>query len=486
MIPYGNIYILKTLLFNINIKKTLGISLPEDERTRELPISLQGIEIILQYLSDKGKETSSIRNISNRTDLSMRVVKNVLLQLEKFNQVERYVEKNKILPKWRITKFGKKVLKEAHGIGKQTIFQSWKDELIYNITIPERIEKLKDESKAKLAVINSKLNLIQNELSKLLGTVLNLDNPAFEDLLGFIIKKVKFLKQKVSHLPSDPLAEYTIKKKGEKEKKFTKGEEKLLFVEIHFFNSLILNGLNRITEFYNKLSQYLEKESISKSFSVAKDLREEIRTLTNLFNHRENVSIDTHVLSIENLKQISKNKINIDILDEIIDIPITKEEQRTEIEKIVLKFQTKLSKGEKQINNLSTEITENIPLFALYQLILDENPNLNIPIEQLEQVVNELADKGYISGMMVIQGDEDHYLKVVQLKAHDISKDEQVIIAIALKYQAFSLADMVEATGWNVEKVQKGLAELTELGILKYSKSLLQGERWYIVSENNT
>ena len=283
----------------------------------------------------------------------------------------------------------------------------------------------------------------------------------------------------------DPLAKYTLKKKGEREKKLSKEEEKLLLVEIHFFNSLILNELNRITKFYNKISQYLVKESISNSFSVTKDLREEIRTLTTLFNHRENVSIDTHVLSIDNLKQISKNKINIDILNEIIDIPITEEEQRNEIEKIVLKFQDSLSKGEKQLNNLSTEITDNIPLFALYQLILDENPNLNITIEQLEQVVNELADEGYVSGIEIIQGDEDHYLKVVQLKAHDISKDEQEIISNALKFQAFSLADMVDVTDWSIEKVQKILSELTDLGILKYSKSLLQGERWYVVSENN-
>ena len=44
---------------------------------------------------------------------------------------------------------------------------------------------------------------------------------------------------------------------------------------------------------------------------------------------------------------------------------------------------------------------------------------------------------------------------------------------------------MVDITGWSIEKVQKILSELTELGILKHSKSFLQGERWYIVSENN-
>ena len=121
----------------------------------------------------------------------------------------------------------------------------------------------------------------------------------------------------------------------------------------------------------------------------------------------------------------------------------------------ILKYQDRLSKGEKQLNNLSTEIADNIPLFAFYQLILDENQSLNVTIEQLEQVLNKLSEGGYISGITIIQGDEDHYLKFVQLKAHDISKDEQEIIVKALKYQAFSLADMVDATGWNVEKIKK-------------------------------
>ena len=65
-------------------------SMKKDNPTRELPISLQGIETILLFLNEKDKTTSSIRNISEQTRLSMRVVKNILLQLEKFNQVESH------------------------------------------------------------------------------------------------------------------------------------------------------------------------------------------------------------------------------------------------------------------------------------------------------------------------------------------------------------------------------------------------------------
>ena len=39
-------------------------------------------------MNEKDKKASSIRNISENTELSMRVAKNILLQLEKLNQIE--------------------------------------------------------------------------------------------------------------------------------------------------------------------------------------------------------------------------------------------------------------------------------------------------------------------------------------------------------------------------------------------------------------
>ena len=118
----------------------------KDNQIRELPKSLQGIEIILVYLNEKDKKPSSIRKISEQTQLSMRVAKNILLQLEKFNQIERVVEKNNSLPKWRITKFGKRVVKEAQGIEKAIEFPSIEDELIYEIQIPNDLESIKSEA----------------------------------------------------------------------------------------------------------------------------------------------------------------------------------------------------------------------------------------------------------------------------------------------------------------------------------------------------
>ena len=457
----------------------------KDNPTRELPISLQGIETILLFLNEKDKTTSSIRNISEQTRLSMRVVKNILLQLEKFNQVERVTVKNNILPKWRITKFGKKVIKEAKGIEKNVKFLSREDELLYRISVYESIDDLKEESRQKQESIISELGTLQIELSKILGPILNINNPIFEDLMSFFIKRVKFLNQRVSNLLKDPIASYSLKKIGEKQKKVSKEKEKLLFTEIYFFNSVILNEIKRISDFMINLSHFIENEAISNAYSVAIDLREEIRLLTSFIYQRESLNVNSHKLPAEDLKQLSKNKFSVEILDNIIEIPMDDPQRMKGIEDAVLEFLASLNKGEKLLKDHSHEISENIPLYALYQLILDEKPNLNFTIDKLERVLNSLADNGYIPGIKIIQEDEDHYLKVVQLRAHDISEDESNLIVFALKLQKFTIADMIGASGWTMAKITKILNTLTELGIIKYSKSFLHGEQWYIVSEHN-
>lgn len=460
-------------------------SMKKDNPTRELPISLQGIETILLFLNEKDKTTSSIRNISEQTRLSMRVVKNILLQLEKFNQVERVTVKNNILPKWRITKFGKKVIKEAKGIEKNIKFLSREDELLYGISVIENIEDLRGKGRQKQESIISELGTLQVELSKILGPILNINNPIFEDLVSFFIKRVKFLNQRVSNLIKDPIASYSLKKIGEKQKKVSKEKEKLLFTEIYFFNSVILNEIKRISDFMINLSHFIENEAISNAYSVAIDLREEIRLLTSFIYQRESLNVNSHKLPTEDLKQLSKNKFSVEILDNIIEIPMDDPKRMKGIEDAVLEFLASLNKGEKLLKDHSHEISENIPLYALYQLILDEKPNLNFTIDKLERVINSLADNGYIPGIKIIQEDEDHYLKVVQLRAHDISEDESNLISFALKLHKFTLADMIEASGWTMAKITKILNTLTELGIIKYSKSFLHGEQWYIVSEHN-
>ncbi len=453
--------------------------------TRDIPISLQGIETILQFLNENYKEESSIRSISEQVGLSMRVVKNILLQLERFNQVERVVEKNKILPKWKITKFGRRVIKQARDMGKSIKFPSIEDELIYNITIPEDLESIKDANKKKHESLINELDIVQVEISRLLGSVLNLDNPIFEDLMSFMLKRMKFLKTKVSNLSIDPTAVQKIKKVSEKQKKISKQEEKYILLEIYFLTSIISNELKRISDFNTNISYLIENEMFSKAYTLAKDLREEIRTLTSLINQRESIRVNSHILPEDSLKILSRGKVDSKLLDNIIQIPLHDDLKQENIKDIVLKFLAMLKKGEKQLNDHNYEISENIPLFALYQLILDEKPHLIFSIEELEQIINSLATEGYIPGIRMIQEDHDHFLKIVQFKAHDISEDERKIISIAIKSQKFSLADMIDETGWTKSKVLRLLEKLTSQGILKYSKSFLHGENWYIISEKN-
>lgn len=454
--------------------------------TRELPISLQGIEKILICLNDNYKVSLSIREISKKSKLSMRVVKNILLQLEKFNQVERVIEGNNLIPKWRITKFGKRVLKEAKGLGQGIPIVSRDEELLSGVVIPENIKDIKDNLRKTHEAVINELNNIQVDLSKILGSILNINHPVFEDMISFVIKRVKFLKQKFKIVTIDPTSTSTLKKVGDKQKKITKEVERLVCVEIFFFNSVIINEIKRIFDITVKLSKYIENLAIPNGLSIANDLREEIRILSSLIYQREAINVDSHILPNEEIKRLSKNKVELNILDNLIEFPTNDDILSKEIEDLVLKLLNKLNKGETELKDHNYKIADFIPLYNLHQLILDEKPNLTFAVDKLEQIVNNLTDDGYIPGIKTIQDTEGNYLKVVQLKAHDVSDDETELILIALKLHKFTLADIVEKTSWPPEKSLEFLYKLTNLGILNYSKSFLHGEQWYVRTEQKS
>ena len=456
---------------------------PKDQNIREIPKSLQGIELVLRYLSTRKKKATSIRNISNNTDLSIRVVKNILLQLEKFNQIERVLEKNNVVPKWKITKFGRRVLKEANGRFTQQDIYIKHEDLLSNIIVPSSLEELNEKTKKKNELLISNLGYILAELSKLLGPVLNLGEPQLEDLFSFFIKRIKIIKENLSNLPPDPTAIYNLEKMGAKKRKISKKEIKSLLIEIFFFNSIIENELKRIPEFINELFNLIESKAISKANLTLKELRNEIRLLTNLVNQRLLLSIDSHVLKDEDLIQIQKNNISKDILDDIIKISTSNDIVGDGIKEIVLKYLSMIDKGQKIIKDQNYEISEFIPLYLLHQLILDEKTNIYFSLEQLEENLNELAESGYLPGIKIIKDDQNNEYKVLQLKASDINEDETNLVKIAIKLQKFTIADVISETGWNKEKCLKLLMKLTELGIMKYSKSFLHGESWYVISE---
>ena len=426
-----------------------------------------------------------MRKISESTSVSIRVVKNVLLQLEKFNQVERVTEGDNIIPKWRITKFGKRVVDEAKGLEKQIHFTTREEELLNNINIPNKLENLEIDLRKSQELISENLNNLQAELSKVLGPILNLNHPKFEDVISFTIKRVKYLRQIVNNLPRDLIAKYKLKKVGTKKEKVSKDDFKILYAEAYFFNMIILNEIHRILEIVNRLSGFLEKSSISNSYSIGNDLREEIRILSNLIDQRKLLDVFNHKLTEQELKELLKNEIKPGILNSIIDVSLSREVIEKSLEEIILRLIGKFEKGENEFADHNFKLTDNIQLYAFYQLILDENPNIMFNIMQLERVIESLSDKGYLPGIRVIEIDENRFLKIVQLKVHDISEEENQLISIASQFQKFSLADIMQHTEWGLEKVKKLLEKLTKFGIFKHSKSFLHGDQWYIVSENS-
>jgi len=450
--------------------------------TRELPISLQGIETILLYLNERDQTPSSIRGVSENTRLSMRVVKNILLQLERFKQVERVLEKNNILPKWRITKFGKKVLKEAKGIENNIKFPNREEELIYNIAIPKNKDELKHLFKRNLELISAKLNTVQSQLSRTLGPILDFNSPVFEDLMGFIITRIKYLTSQISSIPKDPISALKMSKYGEKKPQISIKEGQYLFGELNFYLFLILNELNRVLDFISNLSQNIENKAISEAYSIAIDIRDEIRILSDLIYQMTKIDLKTHKLTQDDVKKILNRKIDPSILDNIIEIPLTPEIIIQSIKDVVLDILAKLTRGEVRIVSHNLIIKDNFPIFVLYDFVLDEKPYLNFSIDDFERAINSLADDGFIPGIRILQEDEETFLKIVQLKQHDISEDEIRLVSFAVKVQKFTLADLIENTKWSSEKSMETLNRLTDLGILRHSKSFLHGEQWYVVS----
>jgi len=455
----------------------------KDISTRNLPISLQGIETILLYLYQKENIPLSMRNISDQTGMSMRVVKNVLLQLEKFNQVERILEKNNVLPKWKITKFGRRVVKEAN-FEESIRYLSREEELLSGYEVQDNPEDIRKKIEETQEIIVSDLNVVQVDLSKILGFVLNLNDPQFENVISFAIKRIKFLSQKISNLQTDPSITFSLKKVGEKQKKLNKSQLKRLLAEISFFDSLILNETRRIADNVQEFAQHIENQEISNALLIASDLRDEIRILSTLFYQRNLLDENKHVLNEDAIESLINNKFGPEILEGILKTPLSQQNLLKTLEDCVIKFIARINKGDTKFADHNIELTESIPIYMLFQLILDEEPQLQFSMQQLEEVLNSLANNGYIPGVKIIQGEDDDFLKVVQLKAHDISRDESKLISVALKLQNFTLADVIKETGWLSEKTVDLLNNLTNLGILNYSKSFLHGEQWYIISEN--
>ncbi len=453
----------------------------KESSQRDLPISLQAIETILRYLNKKNRdELVSMRNVSRNTDLSMRVVKNVLLQLKNFNQVETVIEENQILPKWRITPFGRRVIQEADGTNKEEKLQE-EDFLLSNIIIPENLDFLQQNVKISQENIISELNSLQISLSKVLGPIFNINEPSLEDIISFSIKRVNFLKQTVSNLSMDPVSNFKLKKSN-KNKKVSKEEITFVYVEIFFINSVILNQLNHLSQLIIQLTKFIENDAYSSALSLSKKFREELRILSRLVDQRKKLGVNAHILEEDELKLLSKNEVRLDFLEKIVSISKKKQNEEKIVHDLILEFLTKIEKDNTQLKDHNYEIKDNIPLYLMYQLILDEHPELDISIEKFEKIINSVSQKGYIPGIKTIKQNDDIF-KIVQMKPYELSDDEITLIFNAYKLQKFNLDEIVSQVNWSIERVKKILRNLTDLGILNHSKSPLYGDQWYLVSE---
>jgi hypothetical protein len=448
---------------------------------RELPISLQAIETILRYLNEKKKdELVSMRNISRNTDLSMRVVKNVLLQLKSFNQVETIVEENQILPKWKITDFGRRVIQEADGAKKDEKLEEG-NYLLSGIIIPENVDLLRENLKISQEDIISELNSLQINLSRILGPIFNINEPLLEDIISFSIKRVNFLKQTMSNLSLDPVSHFKLKASN-KNKKISEKQTSFVYIEVYFINSVILNQIKHLNQLIKKLTQFIENDAFSSALSFSKQFREELRILSRLINQRNKVGVNSHILKEDELTLLSKNEIKASFLENIINLSKKKEQEEKIIQDLILEFLAKIEKDQPQLKDHNYEIKDNVPLYLMYQLILDEHPEVDISIERFEKIINKLSKEGYIPGIKTIKQNGDIF-KIVQMKPYELSDDEITLIFNAYKLQKFNLDEIVSQVNWSIERVKQILRNLTDLGILNHSKSPLYGDQWYLVSE---
>ena len=163
---------------------------PPDQDKRELPISLRGIEDILHVMNTTLVKPSCIHQIKAVTNLSTRVTKNILMQLEKLKQVERIVEEDQVLPKWALTRLGREVANAMDSDQKKGVPSEYSS-LLANITIPKTIENQNIQIGAVHANILSSLNELQFNFSKSLGICFNLEQPVYAETLGRMHARIK-------------------------------------------------------------------------------------------------------------------------------------------------------------------------------------------------------------------------------------------------------------------------------------------------------
>ncbi len=448
---------------------------PED---RELPISLRGIEDILRVLHKTLKEPSSIRQISIEADLSIRVTKNILLQLEALKQVQQHVEEGQVTSKWTLTALGRQIAQAIEPKSENSENFS-PDSLLANIRIPKKIEEINNQIIVTHKSNQKMLSQIHLELSKTMGVCYSMDFQTIAEKLGFSIQKIKNILTTYSSFRSNPLVYLNLKKKG-KHSTLGNKEKRALFAEILLINQLLSNLITEIQNSAAKINKLIDQyrsgylQSFTSFHAIHHALLDNLHNLHYMIQKRELNEHNAHNFDSTTLNKIQKNQISFQMIQSLLPEAIPLDIKDEMVVEELLKYISTHLHDEMDNRNF-------VPLIDFSAQFLENNKYSGISLEDIEKGLNILADRQFIVGIRSIQNGNSESYKVIQLTTHDLMEDELRVLRYAIEMKSFSLTEIINELHWEEGCIQKILEILTGNGILRHTESFLHGEKWYII-----
>lgn len=114
-------------------------------------------------------------------------------------------------------------------------------------------------------------------------------------------------------------------------------------------------------------------------------------------------------------------------------------------------------------NRLKTTTGGIVRLQALYSMVKSANNSLNISINDIERVVNNLAERRIIQGLRTFGG-----TKVVELVPVTATPDTNTILELASENGKLSIESVLFKTKWTHERANRALKQMEEFGLVEY------------------
>lgn len=434
---------------------------------RGLPRSLVGLEKIMTFLDGHVDETFSMRAISDATGISTRVATNALQQLERLGQVCAVAVEHHVLPKWKITRLGREAARKARDEGSAGIADG--------LDIPDDAAVLAKRSREARSQASATLRDAVVASTRLLASATRGGDPRLAEVARFLLARVKAVLQRVSALPSDPLAVHVLKRAGEKGVTLSGKDETYFHVEVHFFSSLLARQATRVLGAVNEAVPLLDDDADPAGAGDALDrAREEMRRATRLVHDLESVKPRAGMLAAKRLAELAKNHVDPALVREVLVAGQHGTVSRDAVRRFVLDHA-----GAVQSGKVGDGMAPRESLVAFWNRLLDELPHMSIGIEDLERTINAMADEGLVPGITTIELDGGGALKVVDFSARVMTAREVAVVRHAMALGTFTLADMVATSGLDVSTVAGLLDGLVEQGVLGHSKTYVHGDRWH-------